>query len=283
MEHFLHKLLDLPPVDRQFALLSSGAGLYFAADETLRFQVQTSASNVAVTLSGIMWTVQKGYTTFERTARPDGDRSVTSVDMRMGESLLIDVTVSMTGSTSLGRATYARVTKIRGQDSVPMTLQSLLAGYVSPRESLTYPPVFFEPQFSGRGNIRSITGTDPAAGVEISETVPTNTMWRVIAITFDLVTDATVANRIVRVEMDDGTNVHVIAAAPNTQAASLTLRYTAADGGQSLTTSGNRVGITLPGGVFLRESSRIRTNTGNLQAGDNFTAPQLLVEEWIVD
>ena len=48
----------------------------------------------------------------------------------------------------------------------------------------------------GEGYIRTVTGTDPAAGAEVSETVPTNAFWRLRMFSAVLVADANAANRV---------------------------------------------------------------------------------------
>jgi hypothetical protein len=83
----------------------------------------------------------------------------------------------------------------------------LLQGYVTDTSRLSFPGSPIRSSIEGPGVLRSITGTNPAANAEISETVPTNARWRVHAIRFTLVTDANVANREVALTLDDGAAV----------------------------------------------------------------------------
>jgi len=158
----------------------------------------------------------------------------------------------------------------------------LISGYLTDVRISTWPPGVDEPFVSGRGLPRVITGTDPAAGSEISETVPTNVAWRLIGFRFTLVTDATVANRNVRVIIDDGTT-ECVRIPPNfNHAASITANYFAGVGLGVIGWMTGAVGVMpLPVDLILFQGWRIRTNTLNLQAGDNFRAPVLYVEEWI--
>lgn len=137
------------------------------------------------------------------------------------------------------------------------------------------------PSPEGRGNLRSITGTDPAANTEISETVPANTRWRPLLFRAMLVTDATVATRDVRLVMDDGTLTLAQVPADQTQAASLTISYTAFAGAPLSTARNTGAVIQMPDGIMLTGASRLRTQTSSLQATDNWGAPQYLVEEFI--
>ena len=130
------------------------------------------------------------------------------------------------------------------------------------------------------GRLRSITGTNPDPGVEISETVPTRRRWRPQSIRIRLTTDATVANRNILLIIDDGTTPLTAITTTTPQTASKSINYYFSNiGAPEINTSPNHSlpfpPLTLPSGY------RIITATENLQAGDDFSAPQLLVEEWI--
>ncbi len=137
------------------------------------------------------------------------------------------------------------------------------------------------PSAQGAGAVRSITGTDQAANTEVSETVPANTRWRIRAFRVALATDVNVANRIVNLQVDDGATVYYVAQANENQPASVTYNYSFGLGGANkvfLTQANDQ--ITLPD-LLLLGGHKITTSTGNRQVGDNFAAPQYVVEEWI--
>ncbi len=130
--------------------------------------------------------------------------------------------------------------------------------------------------------VRSITGTDPAANVEISETVPTNARWRLRALRASLTTDANVASRVAHLQFDDGTNLYYVAQGSQNQAAGATYPYNFGLGGANkvfVTVANDQV--TLPD-LVLTAGHKITTSTANRQVGDNWTAPQYIVQEWTV-
>ncbi len=133
---------------------------------------------------------------------------------------------------------------------------------------------------SVHGRIRSITGTDPAAGAEISETIPDRRRWKLQGLIFTLVTDSTIATRSISIVIDDGTTPLYQRPFLATQAASLTYIYSFYNWTDFETQIDSRVFIPLPT-FTLSSGFRIRTTTTDLQAGDNFSAPQLLAEEWL--
>lgn len=131
--------------------------------------------------------------------------------------------------------------------------------------------------------ISSVAGTNPAAGLEISETVPTNAKWKLLSFRFSLVASATVATRSVRLTLDDGTNVFGSSDASLTQTASQTFAYTF---GPSLTPANNATSfgqtVGTPQDVILPAGYRIKTVTLAIQAGDDYSAPQYLVQDFSV-
>lgn len=126
------------------------------------------------------------------------------------------------------------------------------------------------------------TGTDPGAGAEATVTVPAGEYWVVHGLLLTLVTSATVANRRVEIQIDNGTTVFFRLAHAADQAASLTWRYQYANHGYrdaAVTGTNNVANIGMP--VFtLGPGYRIQTSTTNLQAGDDYAPPVLFVADY---
>ena len=136
----------------------------------------------------------------------------------------------------------------------------------------------------GPGSVKSIAGTNPAAGSEISETVPANAIWSVQSISALLVTDATAADRRVRVTTDDGTTVYHQVSSRVNHTASLTVRYTwtpfGAPAAAVIAATDATIVVPLPNPTILAAGHRFISVTGAIVAGDNWGAPQMSVEEW---
>ncbi len=130
------------------------------------------------------------------------------------------------------------------------------------------------------GRIRSITGADPAAGAEISETVPDRRRWLLRGIYFTFTTSATVADRLVHLIIDDGTNIIAKICVVTAHAADTAKDYSFANYGSTQLNPVNCFYLPLP--LFpLTEGYRIRTSTDLIEGDDDYSAPRLLVEEWI--
>lgn len=205
------------------------------------------------------------------------DRSMTERSFRLSDLPLMVAVEAGEADVRRGEVYVLCNLRFSGVEDFP-----LFCGYVSHARRMSWPPGVFEPMFSGHGLMRSITGTNPAAGAEISETVPTNAVWRLWGLTIPLTTDATVANRRVTLRLDDGTNDFHRYLAHAAQAASLLRTYCAYPIGYATVDIGQDTPILLASPPpFLFQGWRIRTSTISLQAGDDYGAPQLFVEEWI--
>jgi len=132
----------------------------------------------------------------------------------------------------------------------------------------------------GAGTIRSITGTTPAAGAEISETVPANRRWTLLTLRAALTTSAAVANRLPALTLSDGSNIIFAGSAFFTQTASNSVAYSPAPYAVTTTALAGGVALNLILPVGLKAGFKIITNTTGLQAGDQWSAPQYVVQEW---
>lgn len=130
----------------------------------------------------------------------------------------------------------------------------------------------------GSGTVRAIIGTDPPAGVEFSETVPAGVQWRLMAVGAVLATSAVVATRGPNLDIAGPVGGVFFHSQQGLQVAGLTLlRNWATIGGEGPGFS--PVG-QIPIGLVLGPGFVISSHILGLQAGDEWGAPQLIVEEW---
>lgn len=269
-------------VAMQTAKLSTSA-FYITDDDSLRLRTFGALAGVTLALEtrivGPDGVVQAGGDV--HTPNTDRTEKVTIHDV--GEGFLLSASLRATAGAPRRGQVFAILDLVRGSTGAIQPLAMLLQGYVTDSSRLGWPGSPVQASADGPGVIRSITGSDPAAAAEILETVPTNARWKLLGFRATLVTDANVANRLPRLVVDDGSAILLRAESINFQVASTTMAHWAAVGLAKIATAsqdpqwGFPVGLALPGGF------RLGTSTVALQAGDNWSAPQLLVEEWIED
>lgn len=263
------------------ASVMSPSPFYLTGEEALRVSAASPVTLSTLAVSGRVLLPDGTISVFSDTFALSTSRTLQTKTLPLPEGWLLGVSVrASTGSPSVGQ-TWALLELVRGLGSSPQVLQTLAMGSLTANTPLAWPGGALEGPTRGGGWIRSITGTDPAAGAEISETVPTGARWKIVSIEFTLVTDATVANREPILTLDDGATEWFRSGPSAVIAATGTVRNVAAAFGAPPAAVTNFRSILLPPDLVLSAGFRIRTSTTNLQAGDNYGAPVLLVTEWL--
>ena len=176
---------------------------------------------------------------------------------------------------------WASLELVRGQGSAALAVQSLANDFLSANSPLLWPGSANVDPLEGAGNLRSIAGTTPGAGVNLSETVPTAARWQLLAFRFRMVTSATVATRVATIEIDDGTTSYLDISPNQTQTAGQTCTYNISPGGATGTSNAdNRFLVPIAAPFFLGAGHRIKSSVLNLDAGDQISQVQYLVREW---
>jgi hypothetical protein len=276
----------MPPSSPPLALapaLGLSRALYVTGEDHLRLTTFNSAASVELTVESRQLDITGRVVASGDRHVPTTDRTTTSTLIRLTEGWLLDAIVRATAGTPRRGQCFALLELVRGFSGAVVPVALLAQGYVTDTSRFGFPNSPIGMSTEGPGVLRSIAGTDPAANVEISESVPTNARWLVHAIRFTLVTDATAANREVAITYDDGTTVYARIPSRVTHVASTTIAYTSMrDAALETVAQDTERLIRLPW-LVLQGGHRIRTVTTNSQATDNYSAPQLLVEEWIED
>jgi len=256
--------------------------LWLDIEDRIFLQCFAADTSMEVTLRGRFLTETGHLQKVALITTPTLARTRATNTMRPGSGWLLNLFAYSSGTVPLRGQLYALMGIMRGGTATAEMSALLAAGYLSFTDYLAWPPGTIESSIMPPGALRSVTGTDPAAGVEILESVPTNARWLVRSVRFQLVTNATVANRYVDLIFDDGTNTLRTIPSRYAQPASTagTYQFYPETAGVWGDTGAGFVTCPMPL-TLLGEAFRIRTSTSSLQAGDNYGAPQLLLEELI--
>lgn len=255
---------------------------YFRAEDNLRLTSYNALASVRLELRYRFVDTEGRIQVTQETQLPNTDRSAKAQILITPEGWLLGGEIFVSGAAPLEGQTYVVVEIVRGTSSSALPLQVVAAGYVTAKQPLPFPGVQIGSSLDGGGALRSITGATPAAGAEISETVPTGARWQVLTFRYQLVTSATAANRQSVLLFDDGTTNLAYFGGDPAEAASATYLYAYAAGFSPITGAPtNAIGRGLPTAVLLPAGARIRTQTGSIQAGDQYSVVQYLVREWI--
>jgi hypothetical protein len=243
--------------------------------------VWSSTSGITVRFLGEYQMCTGEIQHFARDVVASSDRSVVETDINLPACRLVSITAILAAGTATRGQVYARANRQKGSGGSAIPMGSTLAGYVTNNYAPTWPNGRVEDPTLGPGVIRAFTGTNPAAGAEVSETVPTGARWKLHAMTTRLVTAAGGSARRAHYEITDGATRLLIVHPERTQAASGTNDYAWLNTLSIVDATTNVNSLGLPPGFTLLPGWVINTVTTNLAAGDDWGAPQMIVEEWI--
>lgn len=265
----------------QIPALQVAAPTRVAKDDAIRVDVYNATSGVTILLVIRMLRPNGDVIDLTRQVVPTSDRLVSTNTFPLPEGWLYSVSARNDGFTRVGQ-TYVVANLVKSGQAVPSYGQALMMGYVAGGYVLGWPGAVHHLHTAVPGLVRSVAGTDPAAGIEVSETVPTGARWRLFALRAELITSVVVANRRPHVVIDDGVNTLFDVSVPNTVPASSTREYSFVAGYPITQDLGfNEVTVPLPALLDLMAGYRIRTRTEGLDVGDNWNTVRLYVMEWI--
>jgi len=134
----------------------------------------------------------------------------------------------------------------------------------------------------GQGNIKIVSQTAPAVGGEVVITQSVGTKWRIINFLVELTTSAITGDRIVYLQLMFGAIERARFGLQAVITNSITRAINYSDASESeILTGRTLVSGQLSRNLIVDNQMIISTLTENLDAGDQYGDPQLLVEEWI--
>src|SRR4051812_18481105 len=176
-------------------MLTAAHGLEVTGEDNLRITTIGALANAVLAIEGRLVSPAGVTMPFAERHVPSSAYASLSQILPIAEGTLTHLQVRATTGAALRGHVFAVVEVVRGGGSNAQPLGTILQGYVTATQRLAWPGSPLESSIAGAGRLRSLTGTDPAAGVEISETVPAGARWRLVAVRLLLVTSAVVANR----------------------------------------------------------------------------------------
>ena len=171
---------------------------------------------------------------------------------------------------------------VRGVGAAAIVLGTLLAGYVTTTQALGWPGSPIVSATEGEPAVRSFVGTTPAAASEISESVPTGARWELVSLVTQLTTSAVAGTRTPLIVLGNPAApwglFPVFQTFGNSVVWTLTWGQAVSAVGQGSSTC---EAMSIPVAARLLGGHTIKTITAGMQAGDQYSAPQYVVREWL--
>lgn len=266
----------------ELAIGPPASAIYTNGDESLRLSVLNALAGVRVRVAGRFMHMDGRIEPFVDSLLPASDRSVSTKTIPLARGWLLNAQASISAAAPQTGQTFAVFTLVRGRTGNFEELATLAAGPITAVHRLAWPGSPILSSIEGAGALRTISGTTPGVGAEVSETVPTGARWQLLQFAVTITTSATVANRVPFLVVDDGTNVLQQFGQGLATAASSTRRnyWTT---GISMNATGF-AGSAIQGfatTLMLLPGHRILTGTTALDAGDQYSLVRYTVREWI--
>lgn len=256
--------------------------LYVSGDELLVFQCFNSVAGATLLVQMRILLPDGSLSRMEQRFQLTSARANNVFEIPLQECFLLSVTFA---ASTVGVRTgqfYVTANIEFGAVGKGSFQYQLFAGYLSQAIVAGWPTSSPKSCLDGPGMMLSIQNAAPGAGADFTVTVPTQARWKVRAINAQLVTAVAVATRAVELEVSDGAgNLLLIAPANVTQAASLSIRYQGSAAPYPATTIATRAFCAFPPDLVLFQGWKILSSTGSIQAADQWSVQNLIVEEWI--
>jgi hypothetical protein len=213
---------------------------------------------------------------------PATNGTVTTSNFPLGIGTVLNMSIFVTGASPLIGQTFVQAKLILGFSGATIVLGTILQGYINASQELSWPGSPLVASTDVVWPVRAITGTAPAAGVEIVETCPTGRRWELLQIATTLTLDGVPTavragiklfnGGVATYQQRTGTNLNV---ANN---AAITWTPGATEG---VAAQGDNFWMVLPLPIYplILAGGSFQTWTNNLDVHSIYTAPNYLVRE----
>jgi hypothetical protein len=271
-------------VSFEFGKVQPPSIVYIQRDDVIICQAATSQTAEVVTFNVRILQPDGRVEESQFTLRPSNSRTSVSLTLPVSEGYLISLAASASVATTRGM-TFARAYINRSIFGPIAPAQTIFADYITTLVSSGYPNGRVLAPTEGPGNVFLFSSSIPAVANDWTVNMPANTRWKIRSINAELDTSAAVANRLVGVAIQQGGSTVYLANAAGAQAASLFINYSFVPLLPYTENVTNQALIPIPPDLLMSTSSGqaslIRSNTANLQTGDQWHAAALLIEEWL--
>lgn len=269
-----------PEVTFQTNRIPPPSPFYLAREESFLLRIYNALAGTSVVLFGRFLLPSGEIIPFQHRFTPTSDRALNQRQFFFGEGYLMNVFIEVQGTSAIRGQTFAILHVIHGDIPTAIIKAILISDYITAGTGIGWPGGRLHASIEGPGAIRIITGINPTAGSEISESVPTNARWRLIGLRLGFNTNANVAARRPKLIISNGpgfAEIPVVISIPASTVAVLTWLA----GGAAYAFDAATQIMPLANDMILPQETVIETETSNLQAGDDYSPPQFQVEEWI--
>lgn len=156
----------------------------------------------------------------------------------------------------------------------------LMQGQITSLHNISWPVPQQANPLQANGQIAKIFPTE-TTGDEWIITVPLAQVWEILGAAFLLTTNATAIDRTPGIVFQLAETRQIVRLSGTTQQANEVITYSFVTGGtDQVITANQHTEIAIPDRIFTVDGDTIASLTTNLQGGDSFSIPAILVRRW---
>lgn len=258
--------------------------LYVDVDDNLGITAASSVGNETVTVNLRLLEPNGRLQDMQFQLPTAANRTVARQTFRLMQGFILSASAVSASAVTRGQ-TFVRVFIQRGASGAASPAQILFADYVTNVGNPAFPNGRVVSPVEGPGMVYTFNVASPAAGSDWTQLPPLGARWRVRSGSALLTTSAVVANRVPSIFLQSPVQFDWIASALANIVASTAARVSFSGISPYIGLTANQLVLPLPPDLVIGNngpaSANIGTSTANLQAADQWSQIQLLVEEWL--
>lgn len=192
-------------------------------------------------------------------------------EIPLQDGILLAVTATVEDSALSGDLNYGTIALKRGTSDTERFNAILVQGYYRRKQGLFWPGGRSQRMEEAFGKWRNQTVADPSPGASYSFNTNTALKTRLVALSFRLVTGATVGDRRCYIQLSESGVTYLKTGAGVNQAASLTVDYSCYPGAMSDLVFGTLANISFPPDLWIEPGTSFSISATGLTATDQFS------------
>lgn len=259
------------------------SGTYVTADDSVELFVRNSNTNLTAVTAQLRILRPNGTIMVQQMVmnNPSTARGGNVLIQPLFEGFLLAAIVGPPAVQNSRGQTYVQLFIIRGAVAGTLFSEMLCEDYLTSGLQPSWPGSRFSAATEGAGFITTYRSAVPVAGQDPTMTQPAFTRWRLLSVWGHLTTSAVVGNRAPTLIISAGGVTLLSLPAVAVIPANTGNDFSWAAGLPLMPALFNQQATALPTDFQVSENGTIATTTNGVQAGDQWTALAVQVEEWI--
>lgn len=211
------------------------------------------------------------------------DRTLQTDTYQLTDGWILSVGLALADGAALRGECFVQLKVQHGSRYDEQSYQTLVSDYVYESFGISYPGLPLRSSLDGGGAFKYFSPAAASPGDDTEWTVDSNTRVRILSFSIRLVTNATVANRLMIIAGTRGVTTLFQLTVASVQPASVTIDYHFNVGEGSANQVSTFANTSFPPNLVLLAGDKLVTQVENIQGTDNLSFQNIYAEQWLED